>query len=85
MVQLPAMNTPQFSWVKSPATTQPEPVPPILSAGGRAEGSAICCAQRPAEMYVGYPTVEAIVADKIAPGFADWYLAKNGYGCATDG
>jgi hypothetical protein len=31
------------------------------------------------EMYVGYSTVEAIVGDKIAPDFADWYLAKNGY------
>ena len=31
------------------------------------------------EMYVGYPTVEAIIGNKIAPGFADWYLARNGY------
>lgn len=30
-------------------------------------------------MYVGYPTVEAIIRDKLAPGFADWYLARNGY------
>ena len=31
------------------------------------------------EVYAGWPTVKAIVGDKIAPGFADWYLARNGY------
>jgi hypothetical protein len=30
-------------------------------------------------MYVGYPTVEAIIGNRIAPGFADWYLVRNGY------
>ena len=79
MVQLPAMNTPQFSWVKSRLPRQPQPVPPIYQPEIGAEAVVFAAHNDRREMYVGYPTVEAIVANKIAPGFADWYLAKNGY------
>ncbi|MGH9905792.1 MAG: SDR family oxidoreductase [Pyrinomonadaceae bacterium] len=79
MVQLPAMNTPQFSWVKSRLPKKPQPVPPIYQPELGAEAVLFAAHNDRREMYVGYPTVEAIVADKIAPGFADWYLARNGY------
>ncbi len=79
MVQLPAMNTPQFSWVKSRLPRKPQPVPPIYQPEIGAEAVLFAAHNKRREMYVGYPTVEAIVGDKIAPGFADWYLAKNGY------
>jgi NAD(P)-dependent dehydrogenase (short-subunit alcohol dehydrogenase family) len=79
MVQLPAMNTPQFSWVKSRLPNKPQPVPPIYQPEIGAEAVLFAAHNDRREMYVGYPTVEAIVADKISPGFADWYLARNGY------
>jgi NAD(P)-dependent dehydrogenase (short-subunit alcohol dehydrogenase family) len=79
MVQLPAMNTPQFSWVKSRLPRKPQPVPPIYQPEVGAEAVLFAARNPRREMYVGYPTVEAIVGDKIAPGFADWYLARNGY------
>jgi NAD(P)-dependent dehydrogenase (short-subunit alcohol dehydrogenase family) len=79
MVQLPAMNTPQFSWVKSRLPRKPQPVPPIYQPEVGAEAILFAAHNDRREMYVGYPTVEAIVGDKIAPGFADWYLARNGY------
>ncbi|MBD0372717.1 MAG: SDR family oxidoreductase [Pyrinomonadaceae bacterium] len=79
MVQLPAMNTPQFSWVKSRLPRKPQPVPPIYQPEVGAEAVLFAAHNDRREMYVGYPTVEAIVGDKIAPGFADWYLARNGY------
>lgn len=79
MVQLPAMNTPQFSWVKSRLPNKPQPVPPIYQPEIGAEAIFFAAHNARREVYVGYPTVEAIVVDKIAPGFADWYLAKNGY------
>jgi len=79
MVQLPAMNTPQFSWVKSRLPGKPQPVPPIYQPEIGAEAVLFAAHNERREMYVGYPTVEAIVGDKIAPGFADWYLARNGY------
>src|SRR5881227_1605023 len=79
MVQLPAMNTPQFSWVKSRLPRRAQPVPPIYQPEVGAEAILFAAHNDRREMYVGYPTVEAIVGDKIAPGFADKYLAKNGY------
>jgi NAD(P)-dependent dehydrogenase (short-subunit alcohol dehydrogenase family) len=79
MVQLPAMNTPQFSWVKSRLPRKPQPVPPIYQPEIGADAVLFAAHNDRREMYVGYPTVEAIVGDKIAPGFADRYLAKNGY------
>jgi NAD(P)-dependent dehydrogenase (short-subunit alcohol dehydrogenase family) len=79
MVQLPAMNTPQFSWVKSRLPRQPQPVPPIYQPEIGAEAVLFAARNPRREMYVGYPTVEAIIGDKIAPGFADWYLARSGY------
>jgi NAD(P)-dependent dehydrogenase (short-subunit alcohol dehydrogenase family) len=79
MVQLPAINTPQFSWVKSRLPRKPQPVPPIYQPEVAAEAILFAARNDRREMYVGYPTVEAIVGDKIAPGFADSYLAKNGY------
>jgi len=79
MVQLPAMNTPQFSWVKSRLPRKPQPVPPIYQPEVGAEAILFAARNDRREMYVGYPTVEAIIGDKIAPGFADKYLAENGY------
>lgn len=79
MVQLPAMNTPQFSWVKSRLPRKPQPVPPIYQPEIGAEAVLFAAHNDRREMYVGYPTLEAIIANKIAPGFVDWYLAENGY------
>src|SRR5437867_526432 len=79
MVQLPAMNTPQFSWVKSRLPCKPQPVPPIYQPEVGAEAILFAAHHDRREMYVGYPTVEAIIGDKIAPGFADRYLARNGF------
>jgi NAD(P)-dependent dehydrogenase (short-subunit alcohol dehydrogenase family) len=79
MVQLPAMNTPQFSWVRSRLPREPQPVPPIYQPEVGAAAVLFAARNPRREMYVGYPTVEAIVGDKLAPGFADWYLARNGY------
>jgi NAD(P)-dependent dehydrogenase (short-subunit alcohol dehydrogenase family) len=79
MVQLPGMNTPQFSWVKSRLPRKPQPVPPIYQPEIGAESVLFAAHNDRPEMYVGYRTVAAIVADQIAPGFADRYLAENGY------
>ena len=79
MVQLPAMNTPQFSWVKSRLPRKPQPVPPIYQPEIGAEAVLFAARNDRRELYVGYPTVAAIIGNKIAPGLADWYLARNGY------
>ena len=79
MVHMPAMNTPQFSWVKSRLTHKPQPVPPIYEpeVGARAVYWAAHHDRR--EIYVGAPTVGAIVGNKIAPGALDRYLGRTGF------
>ena len=79
MVQLPAMNTPQFSWVKSRLSRKSQPVPPIYQPEIGADAVLFAARSHRRELYVGYPTVEAIIGDKLAPGLGDWYLARNGY------
>lgn len=79
MVQMPALNTPQFGWVKSRLRHKAQPVPPIFQpeVGARAIYWAAHHSRR--EVYTGWPTVEAIVGNKIAPGLLDRYLGKKGY------
>jgi len=79
MVQLPAMNTPQFSWVKSRLPNKPQPVPPIYQPEVGAQAILFAAGNGRREMFVGYPTVEAIYGNRLAPAIADNYLAKNGY------
>ncbi len=79
MVQMPAMNTPQFSWVKSRLPNKPQPVPPIYQPEVGAEAIYFVAHNDRREMYVGYPTVEAIVGNKIVPSIGDWYLGEGGY------
>lgn len=78
MVQLPALNTPQFGWVRSRLPRKPQPVPPIFQPEVAAEAIYWAAHHRRREMYVGLPTIEAVVGDKIAPGLADRYLAGTG-------
>ncbi len=78
-VQMPAMNTTQFGWVKSRLPNKPQPVPPIYQPEIGAEAVHFVAHNNRREMYVGYPTVEAIVGNKIVPSLGDWYLGKGGY------
>jgi NAD(P)-dependent dehydrogenase (short-subunit alcohol dehydrogenase family) len=79
MVQLPALNTPQFSWVKSRLPRKPQPVPPIYQPEVAASAIVWAAHHYRRQWYVGGSTALAITADKIAPGLADRYLARQGY------
>ncbi|HEX9945040.1 MAG TPA: SDR family oxidoreductase [Thermoanaerobaculia bacterium] len=79
MVQMPALNTPQFGWVKSRLPRKPQPVPPIFQPEVAARAIVWAARHDRREVYVGWPTVKAIIGDKIVPGYADRYLARNGY------
>ena len=80
MVQLPALNTPHFSVVKSRLPRHPQPVPPIYQPEVAAE-AIVWAADNPdrREIWVGGPTVRTLLGDKIAPGLLDHYLARTGY------
>ncbi len=79
MVQMPAMNTPQFGWVKSRLPRRGQPVPPIFQPEVAARAIVWAALHDRREIYVGWPTVEAIVGNKIAPGWLDHYLARTCY------
>ncbi len=79
MVQMPAVNTPQFTWNRAKLDKQPQPLPPIFQP--EVAGRAVYWAahKKPREMWVGFSTVLAITAQKIAPRIADVYLGLTGY------
>src|SRR5579872_1148985 len=79
MVQMPALNTPQFGWVKSRLKHRAQPVPPIFQPEVGAEAIYWAAHHNRREVYVGWPTVEAIVGNKLAPGLLDRYLGKTGF------
>jgi NAD(P)-dependent dehydrogenase (short-subunit alcohol dehydrogenase family) len=79
MVQLPAMNTPQFDWVKSRLPRKAQPVPPVFQPELAADAIVWAAHHDRRELYVAMPTATAIIGDKLASGLADRYLAANGY------
>ncbi len=79
MVQLPAVNTPQFGWVRNKLMHQPQPVPPIYQPEVPAEAIFYAAHHDKREIYVGISAIKTIVGNKIMPGFLDYYLAKSGY------
>ena len=79
MVQMPALNTPQFSWVKSRLPRKPQPVPPIFQPEVAADAIVYAARSNRREIYVGAPTVEAVVGNKLAPALLDHYLGVTGY------
>jgi NAD(P)-dependent dehydrogenase (short-subunit alcohol dehydrogenase family) len=79
MVQMPAVNTPQFSWVLSRLPDQAQPVPPIYQPEFAARG-VLYAADHPRrrEYWVGTSTVATLAANAIAPGLLDRYLGRTG-------
>jgi NAD(P)-dependent dehydrogenase (short-subunit alcohol dehydrogenase family) len=78
-VHVPALNTPQFSWGRTKLPREPQPVPPIFQPEVAAE-AVVWAAHNPRrELWVGWPTVQAIVGNKVAPGLLDLYLARTGF------
>jgi len=79
LVELPALNTPQFDHCRTRMPKQPQPVPPIYQPEVAADAIAWAARSGERELYVGAPTWKTIWGARVAPGFGDRYLAKNGY------
>ncbi len=85
VVDLPAVNTPQFSWALNKMGHEAQPVPPIFQPEVPARAIFFAATHRRREIWVGFPTVKAILGNMIIPGLLDHYLAKAGYtGQLTD-
>jgi NAD(P)-dependent dehydrogenase (short-subunit alcohol dehydrogenase family) len=79
-VQLPALNTPQFDWVRSKLPRRAQPVPPIYQPEVAARAIAFAADHpRRREYLVGASTVLTVTANKVMPGLLDRYLARTGY------
>jgi NAD(P)-dependent dehydrogenase (short-subunit alcohol dehydrogenase family) len=79
LVQLPALNTPQFDWVLSKLRRHPQPVPPIYQPEVAAR-AIVYAAEHPErkEYWVGAPTVATLLAQRVAPALVDRYVARTG-------
>ena len=78
MVQLPAVNTPQFSWCRNRLPDHPQPVPPIFQPEVPAEAVWWAAHHRRREVWCGGSTVAVILGNRLAPWLADRYLARTG-------
>jgi NADP-dependent 3-hydroxy acid dehydrogenase YdfG len=79
MLQLPAVNTPQFDVVRSRLPNRPQPVPPIFQPEVIARAVLHAAARKPREMWLGVPAWKAILGRFFAPRITEWYLARNGF------
>lgn len=79
MVQLPAMNTPQFDWCKTTFDRQPQPVAPIFQPEVAARAIYWAAHHRKREVILGGNTLVILWGNKFFPGLGDWYLSKFGY------
>jgi len=79
MVQLPAVNTPQFDWARNKTGRRPQPVPPIYQPEVAAEAILYAAYARRREIYVSWSNWKVILGNKLAPGLADRILASAGY------
>jgi NAD(P)-dependent dehydrogenase (short-subunit alcohol dehydrogenase family) len=78
MVQLPAVNTPQFDHCRAKTARYPMPVPPIYQPELAADAVYDAAHSNRRELWVGAPTVYTIVGERVAPGLLDHYLARTG-------
>jgi hypothetical protein len=85
MVQLPAVNTPQFDWARSRLPRRLQPVPPIHEPGVAAEAIFRAAHEAPRELWVGDATVKAILGTMAAPALLDRMMARRAWeGQMTD-
>ena len=78
-VDLPAVNTPQFDWAMNKMGRKAKPVAPIFEPEVPARAIFFAATHKRREVWVGFPTVKAILANRIAPSLIDKYLASAGY------
>lgn len=78
-LHLPAVNTPQFGVVRNRLPLHPRPVPPVYQPEVMARAVLHAIDHRPRELWVGWPTVKAILGQMLVPGLLDRYLGRMGY------
>jgi short-subunit dehydrogenase len=85
MVQMPALNTPQFDWCRTRMMDSPQPVPPIYQPELAARAIYWSSRHRRRELYVGSSTLAAIWGERVLSDWLDHYLARKGYAAQDSG
>ncbi|MFA5495778.1 MAG: SDR family oxidoreductase [Porticoccaceae bacterium] len=81
MVQLSALNTPQFNWARHRLTGRPQPLPPIFQPEVAASAIVWSSLHKRRELFVGFPALKVILGNKLFPNLVDWYACRQ----AVDG
>lgn len=79
IVQLPALNTTQFGWVKTTLPNKPRPMGKVYQPEVAARAVVHASLEGRREYYVGSPTFQSVIGNKLAPGVLDHYLARTGF------
>ncbi len=79
MVQLPAVNTPQFDWSRTHMPHRHRPVGQVYQPEGIADQIVRAASSPTREVWLGWTTIQAILGGMIAPGWLDRYLARSAY------
>jgi hypothetical protein len=78
-VDLPAINTPQFDWARNKTGHKAQPVPPVYQPEVAARAIYFGAFHPRRQIWVGIPTLKAIIANRLFPGLLDHHLATSGY------
>jgi NAD(P)-dependent dehydrogenase (short-subunit alcohol dehydrogenase family) len=79
IVELPAINTPQFDWARTHLAREPRPVPPVFQPERAAKAVFRAARGSWREYWLGSGTIEAILGNTLLPGWLDHYVASNAY------
>jgi Short-chain alcohol dehydrogenase of unknown specificity len=79
LIELPAVNTPQFDWARTHMGTQPRPMGTVYQPEAIAEAVFRAAERAPREYWVGWSTIETIIGNMISPGLLDGILARHAY------
>ncbi|MGK7651013.1 SDR family oxidoreductase [Roseovarius sp. B08] len=78
LVQLPALNTPQFDWARHRLPKQPQPAPPIYDPDVAAKAVMRAIESRPRELFVGQSVLKLVLGDMVLPDWLDRKMADSG-------
>ena len=79
IMELPAVNTPQFDWARTHMKKRPRPVPPVVQPEVIAESTFHAALHPRREYWIGWSTIKVILGNMLLPGFLDRYLAKAAF------
>lgn len=84
MVQLSAINTPQFNWARHRLPGRPRPLTPIFQPEVAADAIVWSSLHRRRELFVGFPALKVTWASKLFPALSDWYACRKAIAGQSD-